>query len=549
MDQNLKKMQDLLINEIINKQYSEDDFQGFAFERFPEKDELYKWNFDDLNQLVQQYQQLQNQKAGNQDQLNPQEQTINKIKIKIQKKMIKLRLTFRNKVDQFLKDQHLNQFLLIQQLRNKHNKRALAKFKYLKGEVLNLICKILLQAQENQIVFSEYEKQYECQKKRQYIEENVKLNFKVTTINTKKLIFTNQVFCIETQPFNWKVERSKEDFQTLEKIMLMYFPEYSGYILQYDQKQDFQLHLENALNIYYSKPKTRCLDYFVLFLNDNKANELHLKSFSHYTQSEKNIRKFQLPQVSTPSGQLKIEFSNKTYQGYKKLQKYQNQFLQNYKKFETKIQESQQIIYQEIEKMKYQLILLIDSNKGLFIQDEFAQKIPLFNLEIFYDQIYQAIQISNESKKYVSNTIESISKKISQTYKVLEQPLNKCSKNEQKLKTIYLNDFVSKKMPFLKDKEINDLLINQGLNSDSFSDYQYETISSIIRDVFPLKIDVNYEVLQKCKDEFAYLLQQVLLEAQISLSELFLDIKFTCQYNFNELTQAIKNKINSKQNI
>ncbi|CAD8136199.1 unnamed protein product [Paramecium octaurelia] len=548
MDQNLKKLQDLLINEIINKQYNEEDFQSYAYEKYPDKDELYKWDFDDLNLLVKQYQQLQNQKAGNKDQIISQEQSH---KINQQNQV-------QNFQDENCETRVLKQSRLIPKrstaksvFPNSITKEQAQQNAYTKDDlqILEMIYKERCQIQfDNQIVFSEYEKDHVCQKKIQYIEENVKLSFKVTTINTKNLIFSNQVFCIETQPFNWKVERSKEDLWTLEKIMLMYFPEYSGYKLQYDQKQNFQLHLENALNTYYNKPKTRCLDYFLLFLNDNKANELRLKNFSHYTQNEKNIRNAQLNHLSSPSGQLKIEFSNQNYQAYKRLQNYQNQFYKNYKIFEKQIQESQQIIYQEIEKMKYQLILLRESNKKIFIQDEFAQKIPQFNFEIFYDQIYVALNISNESKKFISNTLEQISKKISQNTNVLEQPLIKCSKNEHELRNIYINKFLTNKQQFLDDKEIQSKLNFYGLNVKSFSDYQYETISSIIPDIFPLKFDLNYEVLQKCKDEFAYHLQQVLLEAQIVLSESFADINLTCKNNFNEFTQAINNSINSDKN-
>ncbi|CAD8138669.1 unnamed protein product [Paramecium pentaurelia] len=536
MEQNLKQMQELLINEIINKQYNEDDFQSFAFERFPDKDELNKWNYDDLNQLVKEYQKLQQQGINNKDKINQQNQDQNIKEVETRPLSKQSRLIPKKPSQQVF----LNVIT--------EEQAKLQGFNQQEMEVLNQIKQERCQIQfDKQVVFSEYEKIYACQYQKKCIEENLQLQFKVITKNNKKIIFSNQVFCIETQPFNWKVERTKEDLQTLEKIMSIFFPEYSGCILQYDQKQDFHLHLENALNIYYNKQKTRSLDYFLLFLNDEMAKELHLQPFSYYTQHEKKIRNFQLNQISTSSGQLKIEFNKLNFQGYQKLKKFQQQVYQNYRKFEIKFQESQQIINLEIEKMKVQLQTLKDNNNDIFIQDQFTQKIPGFNFDLFYDHISTAIQISNNSKNFISSTIEQISEQLEKSFKFLEQPLEKCYKNEQELRNIYINDFLPTRKKFLNDKDVQQQLTLYGLNNESISDYQYETISSIIRDVLPLKVHVNYDVLQKQKDQFAYLITQVLFEAQKYLSKLFKDINCICKNNFDQLTQNINISLETKQ--
>ncbi|CAD8054394.1 unnamed protein product [Paramecium sonneborni] len=535
--QKIQELEDLLLKEIVEKNYDQDQFELLTNERYPNKDELSDWTLEELKQLIKEFQDQQNNITNIQTLGNPlQDQIIQNNPI------IEAPIQRRSKL--IPKKQQLKQIFTNTLTDEQAQKKG---FDQEQMNILQKIKEAKCQIQfDNQLIFSEYEKQINCNKKQQYIKEDEELNFKITVKEEKKYFSTIQLYCIETLPLNWKVERTKEDFKTLEKMIQIYLPEYSGYIIQYDETQKFEKHLENALKIYFSKPKTRSLLYFSLFLNDDFAKQYHSHPFSHFTENEKKLKQFILKEQSTSSGILNIEFSKSNYDNYKSLQRFQTDFSQGYLELEKQFKQSIEIINQETQKMKKKLKDFQITTKKTFIQDGHVQKIPEANFNIFLKNISDAFQLNDQIQSFIMITIHSIKQKLCDTFKILEKPLTKCQDVAENIRKIYINDFAPTQSKFLEKKEIQNFLKFYGLKEKPFSNYEYETLSLIIWEIHPLNVDINFEYLQKEKDDFAYLISQINQEAQVWLEKLFKEVNYICRKNFKVLTDNISKQFQNE---
>ncbi|CAD8142891.1 unnamed protein product [Paramecium octaurelia] len=273
---NIEILQKLLIEEIINKQYSQEEFEQYVQAQAPEKDDLSSWNYEDLKKCIDNFQSLKK----NQKQPQNQEKEIYGF-------------------------QNIDEKLYSVIVSNQH--------------------KIYI----DNISLDPYEKVIRCQQEKYLIENDVELQFQIShpqevrdsglwSFITQKSIV---VFQIQTFPMQWKVQRTLQEFAELRNIICQYFPEkiiprfpYGGLTKLEEMlpmMEDIILSIKNLLSIYNKIPIIRTIQPCLWFVNEVN-DQLLQKKLKDELQKEK---RYNLQQKQTKTGEIKVSL---TFDGYQK---------------------------------------------------------------------------------------------------------------------------------------------------------------------------------------------------------------------------------------
>ncbi|CAD8136201.1 unnamed protein product [Paramecium octaurelia] len=273
---NIEILQKLLIEEIINKQYSQEEFEQYVQVQAPDKDDLSKWNYEDLKLCIENFQSSKNTSK----QTPKQEEEIYGF-------------------------QNIDEKLYSVIVSNQH--------------------KIYI----DNISLDPYEKVIKCQQEKYLIEKDVELQFQIShpqevrdsglwSFITQKQIV---VFSIQTFPMQYKVSRTLQEFDDLRNVICQYFPEKIiprfpyGELTKLEEMQPMMdniiLSIKNLLLLYNQIPLIRTIQPCLWFIKEENQQLLQ-KKLKEELYKEK---RYKLQQKQTKTGDIKVSLS---FDGYKK---------------------------------------------------------------------------------------------------------------------------------------------------------------------------------------------------------------------------------------
>ncbi|CAK60506.1 unnamed protein product (macronuclear) [Paramecium tetraurelia] len=278
---NIEILQKLLIEEIINKQYSQEEFEQYVQAQAPEKDDLSSWSYEDLKICIDNFQSLKkNQKL-------PQNQE--------------------NEIYGF---QNIDEKLYSVIVSNQH------KIYIVQIPKLFRIISLWIPMKKLQDV----------NKKSILLKMMLSYNFKFHIRDSGLWSFITQksivVFQIQTFPMQWKVQRTLQEFAELRNIICQYFPEkiiprfpYGGYTKLEDMlpmMEEIILSIKNLLSIYNKIPIIRTIQPCLWFVNEVN-DQLLQKKLKDELQKEK---RYNLQQKQTKTGEIKVSLTFDSYQKF-----------------------------------------------------------------------------------------------------------------------------------------------------------------------------------------------------------------------------------------
>ncbi|CAD8104183.1 unnamed protein product [Paramecium primaurelia] len=310
MSQNFTKEQQLLIDEIINKGYNQEDFEYFVFQKEPEKGhDLSKWTYDELFNIIQQYQLEKQQQLQIQTPLNEPESP-----------------------------EILSSFSFIDKEVSAQNQ---------KQEAIKI---------NEKMHILPYEKTIKCKQQYFFIDENVELQFEISAPIEERggiLDFFSKsiVFPIQVNPMEWKIKRTLQDFAQLRNLLCAAFPELIIPSFPYKDIDDYDIIMKEQenilkvltifLQIYNKKPIIRTIASSLHFLNETNSKQFQSKFYN-----EQNlIKQFNLNQKQSKTGTLQVQFNQNQYQKYKDYYTYLNAEQANYELIQKHLEQFAEFTY------------------------------------------------------------------------------------------------------------------------------------------------------------------------------------------------------------
>ncbi|CAD8111973.1 unnamed protein product [Paramecium sonneborni] len=323
MNQTFTKEQQLLVDEIISKGYNQDDFEDYVLLKEPKKgQDLSQWSYQELEKIIQQYQQDRKEQNFNSYQL-----------VELDSPDISDQIQIIDR-DTFVQKQTL--------------------------ESIKITDKI-------QII--PFEKTINCKQMYFFIDENIQLQFDISPpiqegggildFFSKTIVFPIQIF-----PMQWKVKRTLQDFIQLRNIFSAAFPEYIIPSFPYNDINDYDIImmeqqniikvLNAFLQIYNKKPIVRTLFSSLLFLNEENSKQFQLKFYK-----EQSLQKqYNLSQKQSKTGTLTFQFNQNQYQKYKDYQTYLNGEQTNYEIIQKYLEQFAEYTYKGQQSLGYSIEMM-----------------------------------------------------------------------------------------------------------------------------------------------------------------------------------------------
>ncbi|CAK61646.1 unnamed protein product (macronuclear) [Paramecium tetraurelia] len=320
MSQKFTKEQQLLIEEIINKGYNQEDFEYFVLQKEPEKGhDLSEWTYGELLSIIQQYQleSIPYNINQEQDQLQVQTPLIEPESPEI-----------------------IGSFSFIEKEVYAQNQ---------KQEAIKIVHLHLLYNQNDKMHILPYEKTIKCKQLYFFIDENVELQFEISAQFSEYYFrpieerggildfFSKQiVFPIQVNPMEWKIKRTLQDFAQLRNVLCAAFPEFILPSFPYKDIDDYDIIMKEQQNIikvltiflqiYNKKPIIRTIAPSLHFLNETNPKQFQSKFYNQQTF----IKQYNLNQKQSKTGTLSVQFNQNQYQKYKDYYSYLNSEQANY---------------------------------------------------------------------------------------------------------------------------------------------------------------------------------------------------------------------------
>ncbi|CAD8138668.1 unnamed protein product [Paramecium pentaurelia] len=482
---NIEILQKLLIEEIINKQYSQEEFEQYVQLQAPDKDDLSQWNYDDLKMCIDNFQSLKKNQI----------QTLN------QEKEI---YGFQNI------DEKLYQVIVS----NQH--------------------KIYI----DNISLDPYEKVIKCQQEKYLIENNVELQFQISNpqevrdsglwsfITQKNIV----VFSIQTFPMQWKVSRTLQEFAELRKIICQYFPEKIiprfpyGRLTKLDEMlpimENIILSIKNLLSLYNQIPIIRTIQPCLWFVNEVNQQLLQ-KKLKDELQKEK---RYNLQQKQTKTGEIKVSL---TFDGYKK-------FLDQSSYPQNAINLLNQVISNMNEFLAYQKKsqeFLGNAFKFLFELTNTLPKYPeqsglIEYINLVNDHFNQIIYEINDSCALLDNHLKLTFAKLLRSHK----SLIRLSLNVYEIRNKFVQDYniLNKKKEDLIKNNDQKTVIQKIIQQNKFDQSEFEKLSTDSDYLKGFLYVSETQQNQQLQDQLVYMIQSFskAMDEQFRVDVLKVDANF-----------------------
>ncbi|CAD8121659.1 unnamed protein product [Paramecium sonneborni] len=304
------KEQQLLIEEIINKGYNQEDFEQFVFLKEPQKGyDLSLWTYDELFLIIQKYQQ----------------EKLDSFQISIP-------------VNQSEQPDISGSYQIIEKEIHAQNQ---------KQDPIKL---------NEKIYIFPYEKTIKCKQLYFFIDENVELQFEISAPIEERggiLDFFQKtiVFPIQVNPMEWKIKRTLQDFAQFRNLLCAAFPEYIIPSFPYKDIDDYDIIMKEQQNIlkvltiflqiYNKKPIIRTVCSSLHFLNEMNPKQFQSKFYNEQIF----IKQFNLNQKQSKTGTLSIKFNQEQYEKYKDYQAYINAEQANYEIIQKNLEQFAEFTY------------------------------------------------------------------------------------------------------------------------------------------------------------------------------------------------------------
>ncbi|KAM3132758.1 hypothetical protein pb186bvf_015186 [Paramecium bursaria] len=385
MDQYTREEQ-LLIKEIIEKGYDQDEFQEYVEKENPDKGtDLSLWDYDGLLQLIKNFQNMKSRESKifqenvpSEDQMLDGFQIIDEDVLEQAQKNMEERITI-VQYENYFSTIKFNQCLI-------DNKQNVEKKNTYLRKMLNFNLR-LVGSSINQI-------------QRPVEQSGGLLKFFKKTI----------LFPLKTLPRNWNVHRSLEEFYQFRKILLLEFPEIiipalpdvpiaeNKMIL--DMSDDIIPHLNRFLKQVGSIKQFKTSKYFLTFLTETNAQNLNQQLNQTLFSKQYNVANKQIA-----DGMVIVELSKKQFNDANTYSKFIGEDYQlideinrNLNKFETSLNES-----------------LIHLNRSIENIDQL--KVKLAKQDIFVDYAFSLSTLNKSMRQYQTSILKD--------YQIFQQNIQK----------------------------------------------------------------------------------------------------------------------------
>ena len=465
MDDEVKEKVDYLKEEILDKNYDKQSFINFCLTKKEKGDDLNSWTLNELKLVVREF--VVEQNNDNKDNNNNKDNNENKD----------------------------NNQILMKDFNNE---------------------------------FKNLEKEINCRKLFSYYFNSQK-NINIKVINPKEMngpIFGKNyvLYEIETEPYYWKVYRTYEDFVTLRKLLIKYFPYYYIPPLpkeNYTEKQFYASFVNKrmkGLNTFLNKLMEReefksCSSLYAFLSYENRKNyENKIKEYQNEIISTK------VEDYKTLDGKLKISLSESNEKIFLNVNKYfrlQDEILgklnTNLKNFHKNLNNT----YENLNDVCKNFELLELLNKRVLMKPIIIESLE--KMKDFFKIWKKVLIMQNEKvKDYIKNLFKEIKiegKAYIELIEKREELKNKCSSENQKL--------LRKKEKLFKNGDINKFEVEKYLKN-----IEKEKCSTIDKE--RLLRDKNYAFRIICEDD------------NDNLKNMYYQLGYANKMNLEELKDIIK---------
>ncbi|CAD8054392.1 unnamed protein product [Paramecium sonneborni] len=462
---NIEILQKLLIEEIIKKEYNQEEFEQYVQDQAPDKEDLSQWNYEDLKKCIDQFQSLKkNQKSA------------------------------------FTQDKEIFGFQNIDEK--------------LYSVIVSNQHKIYI----DNISLDPYEKIIKCQQEKFLIENDVELQFQISHPQEVRdqglwsfITFKNiVVFQIQTFPMQWKVSRTLQEFAELRNIICQYFPEkivprfpYGGLTKLEEmipKMEEIILSIKNLLLIYNKIPIIRTIQPCLWFINEVNEQLLQ-KRLKDELQKEK---RYNLQQKQTKTGEIKVSLTFDGYQKFLDQSSYPknainilNQVILNMNEFFASQKKSQEFLGNAAQ-------YLFELTNTLPKYPEQSGLIEYINL--VNDHFNQIIYEIDDTCALLDNHLKLTFAKILGSHKSY---IRLCQ-NVYEIKNKFVQDYNilnKKKEEFIKNNDIK-AVVQKVIQQNKFDQSEFDKLSTESDYLKSFLYVQETQQIQQLQDSLVYMIQQ-----------------------------------------
>ncbi|CAD8110695.1 unnamed protein product [Paramecium primaurelia] len=509
MNQKFTKEQQLLVDEIINKGYNQDDFQEFVLLNEPNRgQDLTQWTYKELLRIIHYI----NKKKKKNNQIH-----INQLNLILQTFLIKFKLLIEILLS---KNKPKNQQKLLIKYQQFHMKKLLLVNKciFLLMKILNsnlISVRILFQQQLSPIQ-----------------EGGGILDFFSKTI----------VFPIQILPMEWKIKRTLQDFIQIRNILSAAFPEYIIPSFPYNDINDYDIIMKEQQNIikvlnaflqiYNKKPIVRTVFSSLLFLNEDNSKQFQQKFYKELILQ----KQFNLNQKQSKTGTLSFSFNQIQYQKYKDYQVYLNGEQGNYEIIQKYLEQFAEFTYKGQQSLGYSIEMI----------QQLCNSLPSYTEAQEFGKALCMI------KSYFQTQKDFVLRSTKQIMDVLLITLVKFKNSRQQLtelKTNLFETFQNFSNEFnLLEKRKEELFLNKdlqkwGLNQEQFLQIDLNKCFTDLKYAKEIMLPKDTYQVDEKRDQYVYMLnkfneqyeQQFLIETDKLLNEIKYYLDNMRYYTNNQL--------------
>ncbi|CAD8122621.1 unnamed protein product [Paramecium sonneborni] len=501
MTQKFTKEQQLLIEEIINKGYNQEDFEQFVLQKEPEKGyDLSEWTYDELFRIIQLYQQ---EKQDSYQVLTPVNEP----------ESPDIQSTYQ---------------IIDKEVYAQNQKQDSIKL----NEKMHVL---------------PYEKTIKCKQLYFFIDENVELQFEISAPIEERggiLDFFQKtiVFPIQVNPMQWKIKRTLQDFGQLRNILCAAFPELIIPSFPYKDIDDYDIIMKEQQNIlkvltiflqiYNKKPIIRTVAASLHFLSETNPKQFQSKFYNEQTL----IKQFNLNQKQSKTGTLSVQFNQDQYQKYKDYQTYLNAEQANYEIIQKHLEQFAEFTYKGQQSLGFSIEMihqLCISLPQYFEAQEFGKALSMIKSHFQTQKDF----ILRSTKQIMDVLLITLLK-----FKNSRQQLFELKSNLNETLQNFSNEF------FLLEKRKEELftlkdLQKWGLNQELQSKIDISKCFTDIKYAKEIMLPKETFYVNEKKDQYVYMLnhfneqfdQQFLIETDKLLSEIHFYLDNMRYYTNNQL--------------